>query len=283
MCQETPRQGLRPLRPQTRNILIDRHGTIKICDFGCAQWVAGTPSDKLFVPLFVPEGTHDFNPPELREGLDDILRSLWRVDVFQVGLIIYRILTLRLPWEDTLPNVVSAVDAWHSHEVAQLGASLLPQHRYLLKLALSFDQLNRPTVAAMKAYWRKWEVGGPGRYVNGVFVRDDDLWKLTTDFGLRFVNWQDNLKSFDESDPSLDPIIPLFVHYVFHHVTHKYHEAPHWKIFQGLFDDFKKDVPEPQVRTGKVFTCGKWWIQHNLYPYLRMALYDRDFNPQLSV
>ncbi|NBJ12841.1 bifunctional protein-serine/threonine kinase/phosphatase [Microvirga arsenatis] len=79
------------LRPQ--NVMIDQSGTVKIIDFGSAR-VAG-------VVEAAPEAIHDdvlgtaqYAAPEYFAGE----RGTWRSDLFSLGVIVYQMLTSRLPY-----------------------------------------------------------------------------------------------------------------------------------------------------------------------------------------
>lgn len=87
----------RDLRP--RNILVDRHGTVKIIDFGSAQ-VAGL--DDVRPPLDAAfAGTMQYSAPEIYLGQPASRRS----DIYSLGVIAYQMLTGRLPYG---PRVAAA-------------------------------------------------------------------------------------------------------------------------------------------------------------------------------
>lgn len=79
------------LKPE--NILIDRHGTIKIIDFGSAK-IAGI--EEIVSPLKRDNllGTRNYTAPEYLQGYPASNRS----DIFSLGVLSYEMLTGKLPY-----------------------------------------------------------------------------------------------------------------------------------------------------------------------------------------
>lgn len=88
------------LKPE--NILIDRHGTVKIIDFGSAK-IAGI--EEIVSPLKRDNllGTRNYTAPEYLQGYPASNRS----DIFSLGILSYEMLTGKLPYnaEITARNV----------------------------------------------------------------------------------------------------------------------------------------------------------------------------------
>lgn len=84
--QEMVHQDLRP-----NNVMIDKHGTVKIIDFGATK-VAGISEIKPFNEGIV--GTMQFTAPEYFLGQLGTSRS----DIFSLGVIAYQMLSGRLPY-----------------------------------------------------------------------------------------------------------------------------------------------------------------------------------------
>ena len=78
------------LRPE--NVMIDRTGTVRIIDFGSA-WVAGLGDSRLADPAQVL-GTVQYTAPEYFVGDGGSARS----DLFSLAVIVYQMLTGRLPY-----------------------------------------------------------------------------------------------------------------------------------------------------------------------------------------
>ncbi|KLK90822.1 protein kinase [Microvirga vignae] len=88
------------LRPQ--NIMIDRSGTVKLIDFGSTR-VAGVVEA---APEAVRDdilGTAQYAAPEYFVGE----RGTWRSDLFSFGVIVYQMLTGRLPYGAEVPKTRS--------------------------------------------------------------------------------------------------------------------------------------------------------------------------------
>ena len=91
------------LKPE--NILIDENETLKIIDFGSAK-IAGI--EEIYLPIEVNNilGTIDYSAPEYHIGESGSTRS----DIFSLGVIVYEMLTGRLPYgkEMTAKNIKRA-------------------------------------------------------------------------------------------------------------------------------------------------------------------------------
>jgi serine/threonine protein kinase/tetratricopeptide (TPR) repeat protein len=105
---EAHRLGIvhRDLKPS--NIMIDKEGDAKIMDFGIARTVRG----KGITGSGVMIGTPEYMSPEQVEGEDIDQRS----DIYSLGIIMYEILTGRIPFEADTPF---AVGVKHKSEIPQ--------------------------------------------------------------------------------------------------------------------------------------------------------------------
>ncbi len=95
---EAHRQGVvhRDLKPS--NIIIDRQGNARILDFGIARSVAG----KGITGPGVMIGTPEYMSPEQVEGKETDQRS----DIYSLGIILYEMVTGRVPFEGDTPFTV---------------------------------------------------------------------------------------------------------------------------------------------------------------------------------
>ena len=86
----------RDLKPS--NIMIDRNGCVRIMDFGIARSIKG----KGITDAGVTIGTPEYMSPEQVEGKDVDQRS----DIYSLGVILYEMLTGRVPFEGDTPFTV---------------------------------------------------------------------------------------------------------------------------------------------------------------------------------
>jgi serine/threonine protein kinase len=76
------------------NVLIAANGTVKLADFGLARLVQPEPGDPGLTPTRVWLGTPRYMAPEQMGGSKKLDH---RVDVYALGVVIYEMLTARLP------------------------------------------------------------------------------------------------------------------------------------------------------------------------------------------
>ena len=79
------------LKPE--NVMIDRHGLVKLIDFGSAR-AAALGDAASAGPQAAPAGTLDYTPPEVALGEPPTNRS----DIYALGVIAYELLSGRLPY-----------------------------------------------------------------------------------------------------------------------------------------------------------------------------------------
>ncbi len=104
----------RDLKPQ--NIMIDKEGSAKIMDFGIARSLCtqGQTGTNMII------GTPEYMSPEQVEGKDTDPRS----DIYALGIILYEMLTGRVPFEGDTPFAL----AWkHKSEIPADPKALNPQ------------------------------------------------------------------------------------------------------------------------------------------------------------
>jgi serine/threonine protein kinase/Tfp pilus assembly protein PilF len=96
--EEAHRLGVvhRDLKPQ--NIMVDEDGNARIMDFGIARSLRG----KSITGAGVMIGTPDYMSPEQVEGKDIDQRS----DIYSLGIILYEMLTGRVPFEGDTPFTI---------------------------------------------------------------------------------------------------------------------------------------------------------------------------------
>ncbi len=89
--QEMYHQDLKP-----DNILIDRHGILKLIDFGSTR-IAGLAEIDSSLDHNLPQGTINYSAPECLRGE----RCDKRSDLYSLGVIVYEMLTGHLPYGDS--------------------------------------------------------------------------------------------------------------------------------------------------------------------------------------
>lgn len=114
------------------NILIDHHGRAKIADFGIAHSATTTGS---FAPSL---GTLRYMSPEQLEGKPSDHRS----DLYSLGVVLYEVMTGRIPYSSSEPNVLrkeivlGKPSAWPTdfpkdiREICQKALSRSPHQRH---------------------------------------------------------------------------------------------------------------------------------------------------------
>ncbi len=85
----------RDLKPD--NILLTKEGMPKVTDFGMARLI---DDDTRLTQTGFVVGTPQYTAPELLQGLDNFTTT---VDVYSLGVILYEMLTGRLPYEGSKP------------------------------------------------------------------------------------------------------------------------------------------------------------------------------------
>ena len=104
----------RDLKPS--NIMIDREGNVRIMDFGIARSL----KEKGITGAGVMIGTPDYMSPEQVEGEEADQRS----DIYSLGIILYEMLTGRVPFEGDSPF---AIGMKHKSEMPQNPKNFNPQ------------------------------------------------------------------------------------------------------------------------------------------------------------
>ncbi|HBJ33578.1 MAG TPA: hypothetical protein DDZ51_02220 [Planctomycetaceae bacterium] len=138
------------------NILVDHHGRAMLADFGIAQ--SATKTGK-FAPSI---GTLRYMSPEQLEGNNEVdVRS----DVYSLGVVLYELLTGKLPYSSTEPNVLR-------QEIvagAKVGLdNIPPELRRICAKALQRDPACRyATAASLAVDLRRSLVQNPPRW--GIF------------------------------------------------------------------------------------------------------------------
>jgi len=92
--QEMVHQDLKP-----ENIIVDKHGTLKIIDFGSTK-IPGIEEIHTPIDTTILQGTEDYTAPEYHLGD----QATNRTDIFSLGVITYELLTGRIPYGKPLSS-----------------------------------------------------------------------------------------------------------------------------------------------------------------------------------
>ncbi len=128
------------------NIAIDADGTVKIIDFGSAH-VASLEELKLPASARGPLGTAGYCAPELLEGAPPDRRQ----DIYSLGVIVYEMLTGRLPYGKPLQSARQARRASY-HPARRHNPAVPPWMDQALRKAVAKDPARR--YQAMSAFLR---------------------------------------------------------------------------------------------------------------------------------
>jgi len=90
--QEMVHQDLKP-----ENIIVDKHGTLKIIDFGSTK-IPGIEEIHTPIDTTILQGTEDYTAPEYHLGE----QATNRTDIFSLGVIAYELLTGHIPYGKAL-------------------------------------------------------------------------------------------------------------------------------------------------------------------------------------
>ncbi|CAM6128667.1 unnamed protein product [Calypogeia fissa] len=117
---------------KSANCLVDKHWSVKICDFGLSRLASGA-----HVPESTAAGTPEWMAPELLRN-DPVTD---KCDIFSLGVIMWELCTLKRPWEGVKPmEVVIAVA--HKRARLEIPEGLLGK---LIADCWTEDPVARPT------------------------------------------------------------------------------------------------------------------------------------------
>ena len=138
-------QGIvhRDVKPS--NILLDRHGNAFVSDFGIARIVGAQGEGGQITGTGAIIGTPDYMAPEQAQGRSDVDG---RADVYALGVVLFQMLTGRLPYEAAAPMGVLLQHLQAPIPSAQLLNAKLPSGvDALLAQALAKAPADRPSSA----------------------------------------------------------------------------------------------------------------------------------------
>jgi len=123
------------LKPE--NIIVDKHGTLKIIDFGSTK-IPGIEEIHIPIETHILQGTEDYTAPEYHMGE----RATNRADIFSLGVIAYELLTGHLPYGKAITHknlrklsytpvkyYIPEIPYWVDKAI-QKSVNINPEHRY---------------------------------------------------------------------------------------------------------------------------------------------------------
>jgi hypothetical protein len=134
------------------NILLDEQGEPRLTDFGLARLVHGAPLTETGQLL----GTVDYMAPEQAGGPRDVDG---RADVYGLGVVLYRLLTGRVPFDDARPVPARLYDIMHTDPPAprRVNPSVPRDLETICLKAMAKDPADRFTKASDFAeQLRRW-------------------------------------------------------------------------------------------------------------------------------
>jgi eukaryotic-like serine/threonine-protein kinase len=133
---EAHRLGIvhRDLKPS--NIMIDREGNVRILDFGIARSLKG----KGITGAGVAVGTPEYMSPEQVEGKEADERS----DIYSLGIVLYEMVTGRVPFEGETPFVIGVKHKSESpREPREINSQVPEELSRLILRCLEKDKVKR--------------------------------------------------------------------------------------------------------------------------------------------
>jgi len=126
--------GHRDLKPS--NIMIDKDGNAKIMDFGIARWRHGAGITAAGAII----GTPEYMSPEQVEGQEADSRA----DIYALGIILYEMLTSRVPFEGDTPLAIAHKQKYEEPQAPRKLNPPIPEdlNRLILK-CLEKDRAKR--------------------------------------------------------------------------------------------------------------------------------------------
>ena len=158
----------RDIKPE--NIMIRSDGYIKVLDFGLAKLTENelSPAAAETNPGVVM-GTPRYMSPEQARGLDVDLRT----DIFSLGIVIYELVTGKLPFEgETTSDVIAALIKDEPESIRTIVPDLPVEFEQAVSKALAKDRSNRyQTIAEFASALRQLK----DQIKSGALVRNNDV------------------------------------------------------------------------------------------------------------
>lgn len=141
---------------KTKNILLDENYNIRICDFGQARIFPEHFINTIKINISGDIGTPWYIPPEILRGDDDVSYEPKFVDVYQFAIVVYEIITEKMPYPNTI-NIFRIVQKVIRGYRPQKTDDFTDQMWSLLESCWNENPKKRPSFEMIKKKLRNFE------------------------------------------------------------------------------------------------------------------------------
>jgi len=150
----------RDLKPS--NILVDQEGRPRVLDFGVAKLLTGQPDAARVTQTAEFVGTLAYAAPEQVQGDSDQIDT--RTDVYALGMVLYELLTRRLPYSisGSIADIVQTITTTPPEPPSRVAPDIDDELETILLKALAKERMRRyQTVDALRRDVDNYLSGAP--------------------------------------------------------------------------------------------------------------------------